>query len=83
MPRSPQVLLEKVRRHPHNTKRTELIKLLEAYGFEYRRTTGAHYFYKRPGIRTISVPRHGKNVHSFIVREVIAYCESIDESNQD
>jgi predicted RNA binding protein YcfA (HicA-like mRNA interferase family) len=68
-------LLTKIRNNPRGVKFRDLTKVLEWYEFELRRVTGSHYIYKRAPY-TISVPRHGKQVHSYIVKEVL---RAIDE----
>lgn len=71
-------LLERVRRRPNNTKARELMELLEAYGFELRRTEGSHYIYKRPGSRPVPVPFHGSSVDPHVVRTVLAAIDDLE-----
>ncbi len=35
---------------PMNVRFADLCRVVEAFGFEYRRTTGSHHIYSRPGV---------------------------------
>ncbi|MCD4673115.1 MAG: type II toxin-antitoxin system HicA family toxin [Anaerolineaceae bacterium] len=72
-------LYGKIKRNTKNTNPKELIKLLESYGFVYRRTTGGHDIYKRPGFRSFPVPTHVKRLAPFIIRNALHLIDEIRE----
>lgn len=43
-------LLEKAQRSPHNLRFEDFVALIEAFGFEYKRSKGSHRSYARPGL---------------------------------
>ena len=75
-------LLATIRNNPRGVRFQDLTKLLEWHGFELRRVTGSHYIYKRSPY-TISVPRHGSHVHSYLVKEVIRAIDELAEQGSE
>lgn len=74
-------LYEKIKNNKKNVNPKDLIKLLVAFGFEYRRTKGDHEHYKRPGFRTFPVPICQNPLSILIVKEAIRLIEEIIESD--
>jgi predicted RNA binding protein YcfA (HicA-like mRNA interferase family) len=70
-------LLEKIRNHPQSVTFDELESLLIQYGYELRRISGSHHIYGRKGCPPINVKRHGAQVHSDAVREVLRVIEEV------
>lgn len=68
-------LLEKIRNHPKGVSFDDLDSLLRLYGYELKRTSGSHHIYVRQGRPPISVTRHGAQVHSAAVKEVLRMVE--------
>jgi len=73
-------LLKKIRSHPKSVSFHDLDSLLRMYGYELDRVSGSHHIYARQGHPSINVSRHGAQVHSAAVKEVL---EMIDESDND
>jgi predicted RNA binding protein YcfA (HicA-like mRNA interferase family) len=73
-------LLQKIRNHPKSVSFDDLQALLRMYGYELDRVAGSHHIYARPGRPSINVKRHGAQVHSAAVRDVL---EMIEESDND
>jgi predicted RNA binding protein YcfA (HicA-like mRNA interferase family) len=70
-------LYEEIKRNPHNVSPKRLIKLLESYGFQHRRTTGDHEIYKRPGFRPFPVPIGQRSLAIHIVKNALALIDEI------
>lgn len=47
---NPEQLLERATNAPNNVRFEQLVGLVEAFGFELRRTRGSHHMFARPGI---------------------------------
>jgi predicted RNA binding protein YcfA (HicA-like mRNA interferase family) len=73
-------LLEKIRNHPKSVSFDDLDALLRLCGYEFKRVSGSHHIYARKGSPPISVTRHGAQVHSAAVKEVL---RMIEESEAD
>jgi len=73
-------LLQKIRNHPKSVSFDDLDSLLRMHGYELDRVTGSHHIYARQGHPAINVRRHGAQVHSAAVKEVL---QMIDESDND
>lgn len=71
---------EKIKRNQKNVSPKDLIKLLESFGFIYRRSCGDHDMYKKPGFRTFPVPISQDPLSIRIVKEALQLVEEIFES---
>ncbi|MBS1786100.1 MAG: type II toxin-antitoxin system HicA family toxin [Acidobacteria bacterium] len=70
-------LLEKAREAPNSIRFDELCSLAECYGFTFKRKTGSHHIYKRPGYyKTFSFPERSGNVLRAYVDDLL---DTIDE----
>lgn len=71
-------LYQKLQNNPKNVRFEDLDKLLRLYGFESRQPKGgsSHYFYKREGCPSLTIPRHKpmKTVYVKMVLERILEC---------
>jgi predicted RNA binding protein YcfA (HicA-like mRNA interferase family) len=64
-------LWRRVKQHRKSVKFEELVRLLEAYGWELDRIRGSHYIYKH-GSLTLSVPFRRPTVLPIYVDKVLA-----------
>jgi predicted RNA binding protein YcfA (HicA-like mRNA interferase family) len=74
-------LLEKIRNHPKSVSFDDLDSLLRMYGYELKRTNGSHHIYACQGRPPINVTRHGAQVHSAAVKEVLQMVEELSDNN--
>jgi predicted RNA binding protein YcfA (HicA-like mRNA interferase family) len=49
-------LIERIKARPSEADFADVVKLLEAYGYEKKRQEGSHVSFKKVGARTITVP---------------------------
>ena len=66
-------------RRPHNVRFAELVQLLEAYGFQFRRQEGSHHTYRR-GAVILPIPVHGTRVKAICVQRALKATEGEDEA---
>ncbi len=74
-------LLEKIRNHPKSVSFDDLESLLVMYGYELKRTSGSHHIYVRKGRPPINVTRHGAQVNSAAVKEVLEMVEDLSDND--
>lgn len=72
-------LLDQIKRNKKNQSPKNIIKLLKAYGFEYRGTEGDHYNYKRKGFRPFPIPVSQNPLAIHIVQNAIRMIEQVIE----
>ena len=71
--------LERVRNNPNNATFKDLQDILEMYGFKLRDVSGDHFQFKRPGFRTIPLPRNQRPVSIIIVNQVLSAVDLLDD----
>ncbi len=72
-------LHEEIKRNKKNQNPKNVIKLLESYGFIFKRSRGDHYYYKRKGFRVIPIPISQNPLAIHIVQEALNEVEIIIE----
>ena len=70
---------ERIRLAPRNVTPKELIALLTGYGFVFRRATGDHFIYKKPGYRPFPVPINQKPLCIDVVKNALFLIDEIKE----
>ncbi|WDT76436.1 MAG: type II toxin-antitoxin system HicA family toxin [Candidatus Manganitrophus sp.] len=80
---SKEDLLKGIKCRPHSVHRSELVSLLERFGFILRKKgmggSGSHDVFKNPKfpeLRALPIPRHNQ-VKYYIVKQVIEYLEYV------
>lgn len=73
-------LLEKARESPGNLRFSELRRLAECYGFEFDRSRGSHFIYKRPGYPRLMSFQEGRGgeAKKYQVKQLLAALEDLD-----
>jgi predicted RNA binding protein YcfA (HicA-like mRNA interferase family) len=75
--------LSKIRQNPKHVSKDELDQVLVDYGFINREGKGSHTVYQHPGEETpIVVAVHGKHVPAYIVKQVLAAIDRIDQQEE-
>ena len=69
-----EALRERIVHRPNNVRFEELLRLLEAYGWEHVRTAGSHYILQR-GTETFSLPYRKPTVKAAYVRRALQLTE--------
>ena len=72
-------ILDAVKRNPSGIRFTDLVKLVEAAGFTFRRQAGSHRIYSRPGCPNINIqPAKAGKAKPYQVRQVLAIIDDYD-----
>lgn len=73
-------LLDKAKASPSNLTFTELQRLVECYGFEFARSRGSHFNYRRPKGKGVLSIQRGKNgeAKEYQVKQVLKLVESLE-----
>jgi hypothetical protein len=77
-------LFERIKNNPKNVSFEDLAKLLEYYGFTYRKQTSgtSHYYFSKEGCEPFTIPKH-KPVKSVYVRRALARIEACGEPEEN
>jgi len=70
--------IDRIRSNPKNVKFSDLIILLEEFGFELKRINGSHHIYNRDEI-TFPIPVHQNRVKEIYVKRVLSLIEKFEE----
>jgi predicted RNA binding protein YcfA (HicA-like mRNA interferase family) len=78
-----QKLLERIRRNPKNVSFRELRTLLDAYGFELKRTRGSHYSFVVwiGGQSILLVIPYQQSLQAVYVKKALDLIERIEAEN--
>jgi hypothetical protein len=69
-------ILEAARRNPVGLQLADLIRLLEALGFEHRRTSGSHRIFRAAGLPLVNLQDDGGGMaKTYQVRQVLRLIE--------
>lgn len=71
-------ILERAKRDQNGIRFEDLIKLVEAVGYTFRRQKGSHRMYSRPGCPLINLQRLKGNAKPYQVRQVLAIIEEYE-----
>jgi predicted RNA binding protein YcfA (HicA-like mRNA interferase family) len=75
-------LLEKIRSHPKDVRFDDLQTLLGYYGYQLVRVSGSHHRYQRQGSPPVTISRHGAQVHSAAVEEVLRILDTLTGNDE-
>ena len=72
-----QKLYKAIRNNPRNVTFADLVRLLNAAGFEVDRVTGSHHVFKNDALPAVRITIHarGKDAVAYQVREVLEVIE--------
>jgi predicted RNA binding protein YcfA (HicA-like mRNA interferase family) len=74
-------LLQKARNSPNNLRFSDLVKLVESYGFTFERQTGSHHIFSHPKLATTlnMQPRKDGKAKGYQVQEALAAITVLEE----
>ena len=66
-------LLQRIKNNPKTVRFEELDKILRREGYETSqpRSGSSHYTYRKPGVRSLTIPRQTPYVNECYVRDVL------------
>jgi predicted RNA binding protein YcfA (HicA-like mRNA interferase family) len=69
-------ILAQAKSNPDGIRFRDLVRLVEAAGFELRRQPGSHRVYKRAGLPIINIQPRGSMAKGYQVKQVVALIET-------
>jgi predicted RNA binding protein YcfA (HicA-like mRNA interferase family) len=69
-------ILAAAKSNPAGIRFRDLVRLVEAAGFELRRQVGSHRVYKRAGLPIINIQPEGSMAKGYQVKQVVALIET-------
>lgn len=65
-------ILEAARSNPASVSFSDLVRLVEAMGYSFKRQTGSHQIFSAPGMPMINLQKKGNMAKSYQVEQVLA-----------